>query len=101
MESLPEGLKADWGFRQLCGSTQPTPEATACRRGSCYRTNIEPTQNGRVVCLSKCDSMGSWAAGPDYMAATKLGNASEALPSRSWVMRAAMPVYIEAARKAL
>jgi hypothetical protein len=39
--------------------------------------------------------------GLNYIAATKLGNATEALPSRSCVIRAAIPVYIEAARKAL
>ena len=38
---------------------------------------------------------------PDYIAATKAGSAEDALPSRSWVIRAAIPVYIEAARKAL
>ena len=43
----------------------------------------------------------SCAAKADYIAATKAGRAELALPSRSCVIRALIPVYMEAARKAL
>ena len=42
-----------------------------------------------------------WRKVGDYIAATKSGRTMAALSCSSWVMRAAIDVYIDAARKAL
>ena len=88
---LPRSQKQGPGAPSVLG-IDAARQANPRFRGNALHSELKPgkLRKGKVVAL-----------GRDYIAATKAGRAELALPSRSCVIRALIPVYMDAARKAL